>query len=243
MTWLVLAPTLDEAARWAAERLPAAGIAPLMMVTDQDLAGATWRHQLDHDGATTAIALADGRVIDSGDLRGTLNRLTHVPPGLVDGMAFDDRAYAHQELSALVLSWLASMPGPVVNPPDPRGLCGAWRPSSEWAMLAAEAGLCPAPVRVNGEIERQDVPGGWQSWPPYAPVPEDVIVAGEAVFAGRELDETTIAACRCLAARAGTPLLGLAFNAEGMSGATPLPDLRAGGDDLVAALAHLLDPR
>jgi len=241
VTWLLLASVHDESARWLADRLPNGGLAPLQVVTDADLLGATWRHRIDDAGASTRVDLADGRVIDSAEVRGTLNRLTHVPPELVSALVIEDRTYAHQELSALVLSWLASLPGPVVNPPSPRGLCGAWRPPAEWAVLASEAGLCPAPVRVDATADPALAPAGWQPWPPFAPVAESVIVVGEEVFADRELDAATMDACRCLAVRAATPLLGLAFAGESLVGATPLPDVRT-GDDLVAALVALLDP-
>jgi hypothetical protein len=237
MTWLVIASEPDAAAQWVADCLREYGLAPLTIVTDADFAGATWRHWLEGDRGGTRLELADGRVVDSATVRGTLNRLTHVPPALAAAMAPEDRTYAVQELSALVLSWLASLPGPVLNPPDPRGLCGAWRPPAEWALLASGAGLCP--VSVDG-AESPGSGGAWQAWTPFAPVPEDAIVVGETVFANRELDAATVAACRCLAARAGTPILGLAFDGDRLAGATPLPDLRAGGDDLVRELAAAL---
>jgi len=237
MTWLVVASEPDAAARWAAGRLRAAGCSPLALVTDADLAGATWEHRLGNDGGGTRLALADGSVIDSATVRGTLNRLTHVPPALVAPMGPDDRAYALQELSALVLSWLASLPGPVLNLPDPRGLCGAWRPPAEWALLASDAGLCP--VTVDGAAP-PGAAGAWRVWSPHSPVPGDAIVVGDAVFAVRELDPATVAACRCLAARAATPILGLAFDGDRLAGVTPLPDLRDGGDDLVEELAGAL---
>jgi hypothetical protein len=51
--------------------------------------------------------------------------------------------------------------------------------------------------------------------------------------------------CTALAARTGTPLLGvtLAVEADGQpwfAGATPLPDLRLGGDPLLDGLARAL---
>ena len=47
-----------------------------------------------------------------------------------------------------------------MNPPDTRGLSGAWRSPAEWAVLAGEAGLAAAPVvvRLGGRAGRRD---GW----------------------------------------------------------------------------------
>lgn len=245
MSWLVLAPEVDEAARWAAERLPGAGLRPLCVVTDADLAGATWDHRVNDDGVATTLALADGRVLTSSEIQGTLNRLVQVPMGLITALGPADRDYAFHEFSALFLSWLASLPGPILNPPEARGLGGAWRPPGEWAMLAAESGVPSARVRFDSTDERPCA-GGWRAWPPYAPVEEDVIVVGEAVFARDPLDPATLAAYRRLACRAGTPILGIAFACATCGGrpevasVTPLPDLRAGGDELIEALAAAL---
>lgn len=237
MTWLVIASEQDKAARWAAERLLAKGHSPLAVVTDFDLAGATWQHRAGDDSFHTVLNLADGRVIDSVDVQGTLNRLSHVPASLVAGLNQDDRAYALQELTALVLSWLAAMPGPILNPADPRGLCGAWRPPAEWALLAANAGLHSLPVSA-GNISHNHQ-GSWKAWPPYGPVTEDVLIAGETVFANRDLSSDMVAACLRLSQVAATPLLGLALEGDCLAGATPLPDLRAGGDGLITAIADV----
>jgi hypothetical protein len=245
MSWLVLASEVDEAARWAAGRLPGAGLEPLRFVTDAELAGATWDHRLDDDGVATTLTLTDGRVIRSSEVKGTLNRLVQVPAGLITALAPADRDYAFHEFSALFMSWLASLPGPILNPPETRGLGGAWRSPAEWAMLAAESGVRSARVSFDSANE-WPYAGGWRAWPPYAPIEEDVIVVGEAVFARDPVDAATLAAYRRLARRAGTPILGIAFACATCGGSqdvvavSPLPDLRAGGDELIEALAAAL---
>ncbi len=175
MGWLVITAEGDEAGRWAAERLAFAGLEPLVVVTDADLAGAIWDHRVGNDGTASRLTLGDGRVVDSGEIRGTLNRLQVAPP---PPLAAEDREYGFHELSALLMSWLASLPGPMLNPPDTRGLAGAWRSPAEWAVLAAEAGLRAAPVTVDPDSEWPGDGSGWRAWPPYAPVAEDVIVVG-----------------------------------------------------------------
>jgi hypothetical protein len=243
MVWLVIAADYDEAARWAVERLPSAGLDPLFFVTDGDLAGATWEHRLGVDGACTRLTLGDGRVIDSHEIQGTLNRLQLAP---LLPLAPEDRDYGFHEMSALMMSWLASLPGPVLNPPDTRGLAGAWRSPAEWAQLTAEAGLPAAHVTVDTAADWSPDGGGWRMWPPFSQIIEDVIVVGQAVFALESVDESTLAGCRQLACLAQTPILGLVFSCATcggtpeVSGATPLPDLRAGGPELVEALAVAL---
>ncbi len=194
------------------------------------------------EGVCSRLTLGDGRAVESREVRGTLNRLPHAPPL---PLAAEDREYGFHEMSALVMSWLASLPGPVLNPPDTRGLAGAWRAPSEWAFLAAEAGMWAAPVSVDSEAEWGSG-GGWQAWPPYAPVEAAAIVVGEAVFAHEPLTEATITGCRRLACLAQTPVLGLVFScatcggSPEIAGATPLPDLRAGGEEVIEALAAAL---
>ncbi|WP_116996608.1 hypothetical protein [Desertimonas flava] len=245
MAWLVIAPEADEAARWAAAGLVGLGLEPLQVVVDVDLVGARWTHRIDDDGVTTLLELVDGRTIDSAELRGTLNRLSFLSPAIVEPLVSDDRLYGLQEMSALVMSWLASLPGAVVNPPDPRGLGGAWRSPAEWASLAAEAGVPCAPVYVDSDADHVTRDGGWLPAGPHAPLLEDVIVVGDAVFCRDDLDPEEVAAFRRLARLSGCPLLGVAFadGTHAVDGVTPLPDLRAGGDETVAALADTLGAR
>jgi hypothetical protein len=249
MSWLVLASDFDEAARWAADGLAARGIEPVCFVSHADLAGAVWEHHIAADGVRTRIELADGRTLDSTEIRATLNRMAFVPAWLVDDLVLEDRTYGLQELSALVLSWLQSFPVPTINPPSPRGMSGPWRSPAEWASMSSRAGLDVMPIvfdsasdtdepsRVNGAL-------GWCSIGPAAPAGEDVIVVGDAVFSHVALSDATVEACRRLAVAAQIPILGLGF-AECderwvVAGVTPLPDLRAGGDEIIDAVAALL---
>lgn len=246
MTWLALCPVYDDAGRWAVEQLRHAGLEPVELVTDADLAGARWDHRLGDDELTTELRLADGRTIANDDIRGTLNRLTHAPPELAGLLAPADRDYGYAEFSALILSWLAALPGPILNPPTTRGLAGAWRSGAEWAGLAVEAGLPCAPILVDSDAAPAVGDAGWVEWPPFAPLAEDAIVVGSVVFSARRLAPATRDACRLLSELAGAPLLGLAFDGASQTtipqlrGATTLPDLRAGGDALVTALASEL---
>ena len=129
----------------------------------------------------------------------------------------------------------------MLNPPDVRGLAGAWRPPSEWRHLAASAGLEPTLLEYDsaggGWLAGGGTEAAWQE--------EDVLVVGSAVFSERELSVAMIEGCRRLGALADAPILGITLAADGterVSGATPLPDLRPGGPDLIDALAEALQP-
>jgi hypothetical protein len=236
VTWLVLCDPRDRAALWAHQRLGALGLTPLELVTSDDLAGAGFEHRIDDGGASTVITLADRRTLRSEDVRGTLNRLAAAPAAELARLPPEDRDYGLQELHALYLSWLHSLPGPLLNPPDSRGLCGAWRPPSQWADLGGRAGLAVRDDVFPPGVD-QDAPG---------PAGDDAIVVGERVFSRIPLSPAASAGCVRLAALAGTPILGIRFEDAGSDGpevlawAGPLPDLRLGGESLVAALADAL---
>lgn len=227
--WLVLCEAGDLAALRARRGLLARGLAPVEVVTAGVLACAlAWEHRVGTWGASVRITLAGGRVLDGASVRGTLNRLVAAPTAHLVRATPADREYARQEVGALFLSWLESLPGPVVNRPSPQGLCGPLLHRSEWAALAAHAGLPAVPyVEAGGE----PVPEPWAT---------TAIVAGEAFAGPPEVAE----GCRRLAALAGCALLGvgLSLTAEGwaLAGATPLPDLAAGGEAVLDALAVLL---
>jgi hypothetical protein len=248
MAWVVLSEAHDPAAAWAAAGLRALGLEPLEHVTCADLEEAIWEHHVGVDGARTVVQLPGGRRLDSAVTRGALNRLL-CAPGLVSraGLPEADRLYALHERHALALSWLHSVAGRVLNPPDPRSLCGGWHHPAEWAVLAGRAGLGALPWRLAAHAA---LPGGegslagdgtWSAWRGS----EDVIVAAGRVFSREPLDPVTVDGYRRLAALAGAPVMGVWLTAVNggppmLAGATPVPDLRAGGVALLEALAEAL---
>lgn len=169
-------------------------------------------------------------------MRGTVNRLTGPPETVIGRARAADRAYAREELYAFWLSWLATLPGPVLNAPDPRGLGGAHRSPEEWALLAAAAGL-PA----DGALPAA---GGASRVGTGATV---TMLAVAGAVTGPVVDPAVRAAVRRLADRAGTALLGVALARRGggwcFAGATTHPDLRAGGERALDALAAALRAR
>ncbi|MCP9488990.1 MAG: hypothetical protein MSC31_03845 [Solirubrobacteraceae bacterium MAG38_C4-C5] len=229
----------DASAAWVLEGLRARGVALEPVGSGELLRARTWHHAVGTDGASAGIVLADGRTIDSREVVGTLNRLTAVPP-LSGPVAADDREYAAQELHALWLSWLAALPGPVLNRPTPYSLCGLWLDGAQWALRAGRAGLPCAPLALGDAAqvpypaleERAQAPSAW------------LVVACGTVFGTPEA-EPLATGCTALAHDVGAELLGVGL-ARGPDGdlsfatATTLPDLRFAGAPLLDLLARRL---
>lgn len=241
--YLILASSTDLPAFWAAQGLAARGLAPVEMVTAEALVSAPyWEHRVGNGSRTALrISLPDGRFLDASAVRGTLNRLTAVPAGFLRTSA--DHSYAHQELYAFFLSWLNALPGPLLNPPAPQGLCGRWRPSSEWVWLAGQAGLATAPFRQSSRETPPKLFGEKPLLPPGSVGSTVLVAAGR--ISGAAAPRDVLAGCLRLAELAETPLLGIDF-ADGpagpwtFAGATPWPDLRLGGEPFLSHLAAAL---
>jgi len=242
--WLVLCTAMDASALWASQGLQARGLEPLECVSAEMLAQSQcWEHRVDTQGAAIDITLADGRHIRNEAIQGVLNRLVCVPFEPLRLAHPADRAYASQELTAFCLSWLHALPSPVINRATPQGLAGQWRHRSEWLGLAAHAGL-PTPLyRETSEDPRDERDGQGRLVPPDTPVQTVFLVADQVV--GATLPCHIRYGCRRLAELSHTALLGIEF-ATGpagpwtFAGATPMPDLRLGGEALLDALASAL---
>jgi hypothetical protein len=145
--FLVLAHIGDDTAVEVALRLHRrVGPARVRIITPEELVLApSWAHVIDEAGVRTRIHLANGEVIGDPQPVAVFNRLRFAAAIQFDGAATADREYATMELHALLLSWLASLPCPVVNRPSPRGLGGDDRTTLEWLRIASRAGL---PVRA-----------------------------------------------------------------------------------------------
>ncbi len=219
--YLVLCNTSDLAAIWAFGQLKKELGAAIDIVTAEVLAHALrWEHRVTTNGTSTTIALADGRVIRSDDVQATLNRLEHIAP--VSSRAGDvDREYAAAEMHALFASWLHALPGRVWNRATPAGLSGStWRQNAEWMQLAARAGFATAPVREPSAVRT-------------------LLVAGEAVVgaAPSSIKSSALALSRA----ADASILGIELTHDWIfRSATPRPDLRAGGAQIVDALRSQL---
>lgn len=233
----------DASALWAYQGLRARGLIPMELVTAEMLTiNARWEHTVGVDGANFNVTLADGRVINNRYVSGVVNRLTHVPLHHLTGSP--DFEYATQEYTALFMSWLKTLPSPVFNAVHSQGLSGAWRHVSEWVWLAGQAGLPTTSYSQTSDDEidetkqlRRIVPDGTATMM--------VITLNNRVF-GPALPPELGKACVELARISETPLLGIeltvgrSHNAWTFAGATPMPDLRLGGEPFLDELARQL---
>lgn len=242
---LVLCSSSDLPAVWTHRALRAAGLASVELVTSEMLALTTnWEHRLGAAGVSTSFVLPDGRRVASEDVGGVLNRMMAPPEALIAQAVPADRDYVQQEITALYLSWLNSLAGPVVNRPTPQGMAGRWRHTSEWAMVAYEAGFSVPLYRQTGH---DPTDRGYASLAPADAVTARVIVLDGTVF-GLELPDPVAASCARLAELSNTELLGIDLFATRDSPwtfawATPLPDLQIGGMPLVRRLGEIIGNR
>lgn len=247
--WVVLCEKDDRSALWAYLGLKTRGLQPIELVSSDVLAySRRWEHRLSGHSASIEITLFDGRKIQSDRIWGVLNRLSEVKSDHLSRSSPADREYAIQELGSFFLSWLNCLPQPILNPATPLGLPGHFRHASEWAILASKAGL-PTPPYLKTSNEPDNEFGDHQGrLVPTSEVSTIVIVIGDQVAASNNLimaPSYLEAACIRLSKLANTPLLGIEFatdaNGEWLfAGATPLPDLRLGGEDLLNKLAKIM---
>jgi hypothetical protein len=237
--WLLLCSSDDRPALWMADRLRARGLSPLVVLTPELLHFSfEWRHRLDSEHPPSVeFTLADGRSIHSEEIKGVVNRLTGLPPHLVAHLIPADRTYALQEWTALHISWLSALRAPVLNRPVMQGLSGAWRHESEWRWLAHRTGLGTAPFR---QVTTR--PNGRSSDTAPRPFPARTLFVVDGHVIGDGTNEETASACTNLARLADTRLLGIDLDAVTgeFVGASPAPDLRLGGEPLVAVLQKVL---
>jgi hypothetical protein len=248
MKFLILAQRWDSSAAAVAAELRRRHTpsAVDLVTSDELLHGATWSHQIDSHGGCSEVQLADGRVLRSEDTGVVLQRLQ---PFDLPQFGAQDRTYAVAEMSALLLSWLAALPCPVINPATPRSFCIGQSPV-RWLALASQAGLPLPRLRLTSNLRRFPAYGLTaadgsvaQQWLPYAGrsaaflaaprglCTHSILLTGDACWG--PLPDALKPACRALAQRAGTPLLRLNFNAHAdragwtFASAEPMPILTA----------------
>ncbi len=195
------------AARAAALTLGrASSDAGVVVVSGDDLAAARWSHRIDADGrarTTVRFGPASANTLTDGDISAVLFRSQawRAPVGLRAGPE-DDVSYAVAELTALFVSWLASLGPRVINAFEGGSPSGpAWSPA-RWRQIAVDVGF---PV-AEDEVRR------------------DVLVAGAHVTGARDADEAR--RCRELADRSGCRLLEISMTArDEVCTAAPVPAL------------------
>lgn len=245
--WLVLCSANDVSAHWAYDGMKRRGLKPIEMIYAEALPfSLRWEHRVGADGVSISITLADGRLIDSDDIRGALNRVVGVPP--LPATYSPDAEYANSEIPAFFLSWMYGLPGPVLNRATAQGLCGQWRHISEWVCLASRAGLQVPAYKQSSRDQINEAVTERRLFPLGTPT-RTVIVMEGSVFSA-DVPPAVRESCVRLSELAGTSLLGIEFvlapqigdsgNNWIFAGATPLPDLRYGGEELLDQIALIL---
>ena len=141
MLFLILAHVGDETAIQVYAMLRARyGEEQVKLVSSEELVFAPyWMHLLEDMQVITDIHLSNGVLLNSLDIGVVFNRLHEMT--MLHFSTEVDRDYATREMTALCLSWLASLPCPVVNRPTPTGLGAQTRSHAEWLFLAGKAGF------------------------------------------------------------------------------------------------------
>lgn len=244
--WLVLCSSADPSGLWAYQGLRQLGLAPLELLTTESLAcSRRWEHRVSSTRTDLKITLSNGKVIDSAQIRGALNRL-HAPSRFSSQRAVtSDRSYAEAEQMAFYLSWLNGLPGVVINRPRPSGLCGSWLHPSEWHLQAGRAGFRTPVYRQDSQDPASQTSAGPQSCRSVARKSRQSLIALRGQVYGGAVPGSVAQACSRLAAEIGTEMLGVdvSLNDRGewaFAGAMPAPDLRPGGTPLLRSLAQIL---
>jgi hypothetical protein len=236
--WVILSESNDLVALWLFEGLTKKGIKPLEWVKADSLEyGTNWTHRLSSDNVSTSFTLSDGRTIDTVEIKGVINRLRRIPVKNLLLFHPSEREYVTHEIMTFFISWLYSLPGPVLNRPTAQGLSGNTRHPSEWILLADIAGL---PTREYHYSDNNDycLDDG------YILNFQEVFVA-ENFLMGENISQEIKEGCLKLAKLAETSLLGLTFasDAQGRKyfmNANPYPDIRSGGEQMLNILTKIL---
>jgi len=236
--WLVLCSPLDAAALWALTGLRLRGLVPIEALSPE---GLVYSHPLVHEMTSahprTTFTLPGGRIIDSADVQGVLNRMTGLPVAHLAGASAEEALYAYQELHALILSVLYGLGAQVVNRPTPQGLAGHLRSHAEWLALAGRSGLRTQDYRED------DREGTSTSSLPAGTALQMIVFDGDVY--GAALPADVRSRVGVLAGLAESRLLGvdLIRCSKGdwwFAAASVLPDLRVGGEGLLDALTSAL---
>jgi hypothetical protein len=240
----IFCPASDLPALWVFQGLKRRGLALLEIFTPEALVyNRRLEHRLLDNETSTRIDLVDGRVLDSAAIQGVLNRITALPVEHFQAAVLADRQYAAQEQHAVFLSWLHSLPGVLLNRPGGRSLCGDLRSPTEWGWLAGSAGL-PTLTFHQSDVIPVDFPGG----SPEMDATIQIIILDGQIYGPEAcvLPESFKEQLTQLAKLSGLRLCGVSFcrMRDGellFASATPLPDLRLGGEALLDALAEALN--
>ena len=237
----------------------------MLRAVDELVLAPIWRLAMDPTGNTACtIQFHDGTCVEADANLAIFNRIGWSTSPAFRDASETDAAYAAMETHALLLSWLAAHPGPVLNPPQANGLSGLRASRLGWRVLAMRTGLPVCPWFVTSSAREFPPPPGLR--PTLAPdrfIDPLVAIAGDrfAEFdaAGPDAARTTALVvgdrvvaslpesyqpyCVALARSAATPLLSLEFVRVGQywcfDTANPMPSVT--GELAIAEIATQLE--
>jgi hypothetical protein len=204
---------LDPESRSVVDAWSSAGAA---LLSAEDLVSPGWTFSVGDPRSGTAVV--DGRRINTADITAVLTRRPSVLAEELGRIHPADRAYVAAETNAFLVAWLSALPCAVVNRPTTTSLCGPAWDTLHWQSAAARVGLPWSDADDTSDAH-------------------EVVVCGERCVFAHDAREAAMATA--LARAAGTELLGVRFQREGISGVTVAPSL-ADTDVRACVLEHLL---
>ena len=242
---LVVADAADRGAHGVAEEVAARhGASEVVVVTPAALTtAATWEHRIVDGRPSTRITLPTGHQLDDRPAAVVLNRVRWVVPPVMASEV--DRGYAVMELHALLLSWLAGLATPVVNPPTPAGLAGVQREELDLLAWLSRLGLPTRTFLLSTEVRarsgRADAGPPPYRWSPGSTGSCRALVVGDEVL---DAPSEVAGLCRSVSAAVRCPLLAVDLVHEQergwvLAGVDALPELSTAAH--VLAVADLVD--
>ncbi|MBN3817314.1 hypothetical protein G3N57_12145 [Paraburkholderia sp. Se-20369] len=123
---------------------------------DEIVLAPMWEHRVDDTGVCTHVRMHDHGTL--GEPAVIFNRIVQLEGFPLQRSVTEDRDYAHAEMAALLLSWLAGVQCPVINRPSPVGLAGSVNRPLVWQKLAQKAGLRTTHAFVTTSTRRFPAP-------------------------------------------------------------------------------------
>lgn len=121
-----------------------------------------WRHGVgDTSLPPDEVELANGLILSGETIGVVLNRLRHVPMPHFARSSEASSSYAIMEMHALWLSWLFSLPSPVMGRPGVEGKLANDHGLCTWMHLAQQAGLDVGSLWTSNNARRRPE-GYWQ---------------------------------------------------------------------------------
>ena len=133
----------------------------MLRAVDELVLAPIWRLAMDPTGNTACtIQFHDGTCVEADANLAIFNRIGWSTSPAFRDASETDAAYAAMETHALLLSWLAAHPGPVLNPPQANGLSGLRASRLGWRVLAMRTGLPVCPWFVTSSAREFPPPPG-----------------------------------------------------------------------------------